>query len=461
MRSAHVGVLIALALLGCKKERPPAGGGSGSGSAVAAAIDGGAAGGAPGWYRAVIRAEDGVEAIFFLGVPAPGAPGVAVFKAADHEVKTEATFDGTTLKVPIAVHQTAVEAAVGPEGKLAGKFTTAWRAWGESSLPLTATKVDAPATSALATVSSSGPPLDLGEPRTVWKLTMSEGTVAKLSLSQTAPGDFAGVVFVDNGNTLYLAGNGRGDLVTLGGFDGTSAYRLELVLATDRKGARGKLFGGHRLDWREVITAERVPDFPLVANAKAEKADGKIGLPSSPELAALGSVPLVVEIAGSWCSTCRNAAKFLVELYGEYRPRGLNMVTLLYEFSDDPAFDAKQAETFKKSYNVTWPVIPVRGGVEDFAKILPSGLTGVDPAGFPVTLFLAADRSLVAVHAGFPAVDAVEEHRRVAAEFRANVEKLLAAQAGAGSAAPAPAAPAPAPAAPAPTPAPASPAPKN
>ena len=103
------------------------------------------------------------------------------------------------------------------------------------------------------------------------------------------------------------------------------------------------------------------------------------------------------------------------------------LYSLLYELTGDPAVDTKQAETFKQAYGVTWPVVPIHGGVEDFAEILPRGLAGVDPSGFPLTLFLGADRSLVALHAGFPAADAAQsEQRRVAAEFRKHIEALLA-----------------------------------
>jgi hypothetical protein len=59
------------------------------------------------------------------------------------------------------------------------------------------------------------------------------------------------------------------------------------------------------------------------------------------------------------------------------------MVSLLYEFSDDRALDAAQAETFKKTYGVTWPVVPIPGSIDDFAEILPRGLADINPAGFP------------------------------------------------------------------------------
>nr|MBA3818859.1 TlpA family protein disulfide reductase [Deltaproteobacteria bacterium] len=380
----------------------------------------------PTWYRAVIRAPDGVEVAFFLGAPAAGAPGPATFKVGGHEVRSDATFDGKTLRIPLTVHQTAVEATVAEDGTLRGTFSTTWRAWGSSSIPLTATPVAAPTPEALATVPLEGPHVELGEPRTVWTVKMKESGTAKLVLQQRAPGDFEGMLYLDTGNINYVAGNARGDTLVLTGFDGTSGYRLDLVLAPDRKRASGAFIGGHKLDWREPLTATRGADFELAVTTKATRRGARIGLPPLPELAALEPGPLVVELAGSWCSTCRNAAPFLVELDREYRPRGLRMVTLLYEFTDDPAVDAKQVEAFKATYGVTWPVVAVAGSIEDLPDILPTGLAGVNPAGFPITLFLAADRSLSAIHTGFPAATATAEHARVTAAFRANIEKLLA-----------------------------------
>jgi thiol-disulfide isomerase/thioredoxin len=313
---------------------------------------------------------------------------------------------------------------------LRGNFTTSWRAWGASSIPLTATPIAAPTAAALAAAGDAGAALDLGQPHSVWRLAMAESGVAKLVIDQAAPGELTGLLFLGTGNIIYLAGNARGDAVVLCGFDGTSGYRVELALTADRTRARGKFFGGHRLDWREALTATRGADFALAAQPKVTRPGTRIGLPDQPELAALEPGPLVVELAGSWCSTCRNAAPFLVELYREYQPRGLHMVSLLYEFSDDRALDAAQAETFKKTYGVTWPVVPIPGSIDDFAEILPRGLSDINPAGFPITLFLAPDRSLVAFHVGFPAADATAEFGRVAAEFRANIETLLASPRG-------------------------------
>ena len=411
VRSTHLvtTLLLALSLLSCKRESAKRAGGD-----------------VPTWYRAVVRAPDGVEAVFFLGVPPEGEPGHAVFKVGSHEVRTDATFDGTTLKVPLAVHQTSVDATVAPDGSLNGTFSTTWRAWGASSLPLTATKVTTPAAKDLGTVTGTGPALDLGEARTVWRITMSETGTVKLVVHQTAPGQLEAMMFFDTGNISYVAGNAVGDQAVLTGFDGTAGYRLELALAADHKSATGRFFGDHRLAWRESLTAERVPDFELALQPKAAEPGGKVGLPKLPELASLPSGPLLVELGGSWCSTCRNAAPFLAQLHRDYHPRGLQMLTLLYEFDDDRRIDLVQVEEYKKTYGATWPVVTVPGTTDDLAEIMPTGVVNMNPAGFPILLFLAPDRSLVALHAGFPAADQPEEFHRVDTEIRANIERLLA-----------------------------------
>jgi hypothetical protein len=359
----------------------------------------------------------------------PDVPGEAIFRVGDHDVRSAATFDGKTLTIPLSVHQTSVAATVGADGALTGTFTATGRVLGNASLPLTATKIAAPTVGALATMGTTaaeGVALDLREPRTVWRLAMRDSGVAKLVVEQTAPGELTAVMFLETGNIIYLAGSGRGDAIVLCGFDGTSGYRLELTLGADQTRARGTFFGGDRLDWRETLTATRGAEVTLAVQPKLARPGVRVGLPDHPELAALGPGPLMVELAASWCSTCRNAAPFLVELARTYQPRGLRMVTLLYELSDDRAADAKQAETFKTTYGVTWPVIPISGGMDELSEILPTGLAEVNPAGFPITLFLAADRSLVAFHVGFPAAAATDEFRRVAAEFRANIETSLA-----------------------------------
>lgn len=419
-------VLVALCSAACKKEPPgeapkPV---TPSDAATATATADASPRVEEKWYRASVAAPDGIEAWFFLSTPASGT-GTAKFRTGVHDVTAGASVEGNKLSIPIPIHQTNIEATIGADGTLAGTFTIEWGAIDKSSIPLKAAPVAAPSIAALATVPAEGTPLDLGAPKTFWKVQMKDSGIAKLVLDQRAPGEFEGALDIDTGNTVYMAGNARGKTAVLTGFDGTAGYRVELTFDDKAQSATGKYFAGPRFDWRETFTAKRGEDFVRTLKPRPTKPGVKVKLPDHPELAKLPEGPLLVELAGSWCSTCRNAAPFIVELDKEYKARGLQVVTLLYELTGDAASDAKQAEMFKQAYGATWPVVPITADIEELAAKLPTGLADIDPGGFPITLFIAKDRSLAAVHAGFPAAHLKEESDRVKAEFRKHVEAIL------------------------------------
>lgn len=415
-------VVAALVVAGCKKQDeprpqpqpqpPPTTITVASDAAVVATAS-------PRWYRATVRAPDGVEAVFFLGVPA--GEGTATIATGSQRIETAATFDGTRLAIPIAVHMTAVEATVEPDGRLVGTFAMRWGAVAPSSIELVATPVAAPTLDALATVPGSAPVVDLGAPRVVYRLQMEEAGVAKLVVEQRAPGAFEATLFFDTGNTIALAGNGRGAQIVLTGFDTTSGYRVELALEGDR--AKGSFAAGPRFDWRETFTAQQVPDFAFAPKPKLKQPGTKIVLPA--ELAHLRG-PMLVEIGGSWCIACREAAPLLRTLHREYGARGLEVVTLLYELTDDPVSDARQVEIFKATYEATWPVVAVTGDIEDLERTLPVALDGAGMSSFPIMLFVRHDGTVVDVHAGFPAAHMTEEVANVKRSFRARIEQLLA-----------------------------------
>lgn len=422
MRTWYGVVAVALALVGCKKDAdvparsPPAV----APTPVLPVTK------EPTWYRAIVRAKDGVEVRFLLGIRGTGADTRVVYKIGRYELENPATFDGAHLAVPLPIHQTAVDATVGKDGSLAGTFSASWRAWGASSLELAATPVAAPTLGALETVPSDKPPLDFGEATATWRVVLPDTGTARLAISQQAPGDFDAVMTISTGNIVYLAGNGRGDQLTLTGFDGTAGYRIELALDAEHRTGHGKWTAGHRLDWRETVTATR-GDFKLAVVGKATDPHAKVELPLVPELAHLEPGPLLVELTGSWCATCRYAAPVLRDLYREYHPKGMQFVSLLYEFTTDKAVNEAQAAEYRKLYGITWPLVPVPGMLQEYLDMFPTNISEISPMSFPTALFLAADGTLVGMHPGFPSPAAAEDQKRAIADYRALIERSLAA----------------------------------
>lgn len=402
----RVAVVLALALVACKKDKaaPPP-------PVVAPPHTVPVA-----WYRGALQAPDG-ELVFLLGLPGTHG-GKAVLESGLDWVERDAKWDGTTLRIDFPVYQTVVIAERQPDGSLRGVFESRSRALGESSLRLIATPIAKPELSALATV-KDGAPLDLGA-RTLWKVALADEGVARLELEQVSPGNFRGTLEFTSGNHSFLAGNGRGDRVVLTSFDGAAPSRFVLALAPDRKTATGEWLSGQRLELREALTAERVPALEL-ASTQPFPRGAKLAMS---QLAGLDGKPVIVELAGSWCSSCKNAAPVLRDLYREQAGNGLAVVTLLYEFTDDPAANQRQAAVFKQTYELPWKVVAMPGTPEDLADTLPKGFEKVSISGFPVALFLTREHTVAAVHAGFP-VAGTPAYAQAVAAYRKNLALIL------------------------------------
>ena len=131
---------------------------------------------------------------------------------------------------------------------------------------------------------------------------------------------------------------------------------------------------------------------------------------------------MLVEIGASWCSTCSVVAPVLRSLYERYHPRGLEAITLLYEFSNDTAYDQQQALRFKQTYGVPWPVVPITG---EPGEHLPTGLQDVDKLAFPLLLVLGRDGALRSVRAGFPMDSNDAAFRAAVEELRASIDAVV------------------------------------
>lgn len=409
---------IALALVGCKKDHAEPGVSPAPPPRATPADAASPSAATQRWYRAVLRGA-GTEFAFLLALPAPGTGGRAVIESGLDRFERDVRWDGHAMRIAFPVYQTSLHAEAGADGVLRGAFTSTSRSWGPAELPLVATPIARPSLGALATV-PAGAPLALGAPRTTWKLELVEEGVCRLDLEQTAPGDFRGTLAFASGNLVYLAGNGRGDRLVLSSFDGTAPTQLALALAPDHATATGTWLAGQKLDWRERLTATRTTEVALPSSQPSPK-HARVALP---QLAALAGKPVVLELAGSWCSSCRHAAPVLRELYAEYAPKGIAIVTLLYEFTDDADANREQAEAFRAAYQIPWRVEAVPGTPDELADRLPPGLDGLAVSGFPVALFLDRDHELIATHFGFP-VPGSPEFAAAKAAYRRHLEAIL------------------------------------
>ncbi|NOT06991.1 MAG: TlpA family protein disulfide reductase [Gemmatimonadales bacterium] len=214
-------------------------------------------------------------------------------------------------------------------------------------------------------------------------------------------------------------------------FDGTFVFMLEGRLDGDT--LRGTYHAGLRT--QTPYTAVRSTGKPhLVAPTALTSADtvnpfrfafpdleGRVVTQDDPRLR--GKV-LMIDIFGSWCSTCHDAMPDLLDLHKRYGDRGLEIVGFGYEVSPDSGEANPLIRRFRDKFSIPWLLL--RAGInvtEETAATLPQ-LRGF--TAYPTTLFVGRDGRIRQVYAGFRGPAAGAQHAKQVEDFNRLIEALLA-----------------------------------
>ena len=239
-----------------------------------------------------------------------------------------------------------------------------------------------------------------------------------------------GTVISNSGDYGLFAGRMAGDSFALGHFDGSFVYLLEGRLAGDT--LRGSFHAGlrTRTDFLAVRSTGRPHLTPPTAMTRADTAaplvlalpdlEGRTVSLTDPRFR--GKVVLV-DLFGTWCPTCHDAAPTLVSLYRDYRARGLEVVGVAFEVSGDSAQDAPLLRRYRDKFGITFPLL--LGGVSE-AEVVSAAIPQLDGfTAYPTTLFVGRDGRIRRIHAGFYGPATGRQHTALVAEFRREVERLL------------------------------------
>ena len=240
-----------------------------------------------------------------------------------------------------------------------------------------------------------------------------------------------GGLISNTGDYGHFWGGAEGNSFRLAHFDGSFVYLLTGRLDGDT--LRGVFHAG--LSTQTPFTAVRTTGTPHLRDpTEMTSADttapfrfsfpGLDGRPVSSDDPRFRGKVVLIDIFGTWCPTCHEAAPMLVDLYRRYHARGLEIVGLAYEVTGDTAMDAPLVRRFRQVHRI--PYLLLLAGVSDAraaAATLPQlhGFTA-----FPTSVFLGRDGRVRLVHAGFLGAATGRQHDRQVAEFRATIERLLA-----------------------------------
>jgi thiol-disulfide isomerase/thioredoxin len=243
-----------------------------------------------------------------------------------------------------------------------------------------------------------------------------------------------GTFLTPTGDYRYLEGSYQGGLLRLSTFDGAHAFLFTAQAQNDGT-LRGDFWsrGSYHATWK----ARRVPaGQPVLPDAWSEvgltNRQGRFGFhfpdlgghevaSTDPRFA--GKVVLV-NVFGSWCPNCNDEAPLLADWYRRYHDRGLEIVGLAYEYTGDPARDARFVRRYAARHGITYPLL--LAGTSDkkaAAKTLPD-LTAV--VAFPTSIFLGRDGRVRKIYSGYAGPGTGEHHQQLVAEWEKLLGSLLA-----------------------------------
>jgi thiol-disulfide isomerase/thioredoxin len=243
--------------------------------------------------------------------------------------------------------------------------------------------------------------------------------------------EIQGTFLTTTGDYRYLHGGVVDGALLLTCFDGAHAFRFEAKL-----NAEGMLVGNfcsgnwYQETWsaRRNETAQLPDAFSQTKIVGAERLaglefpdpDGR--MQSLSELAGGAKVTLI-EVFGTWCPNCHDAAALLKELRNEYSDRGLQVIGLAFELSGDFAKDARQVEVYRERFQVNYPILIAGQSDKTLASKEFPILDRI--RSYPTTLFVAEDGSIRAVYTGFSGPATGTAHLLLKKRFRALIESMI------------------------------------
>lgn len=268
-----------------------------------------------------------------------------------------------------------------------------------------------------------------------WRVTFGKSEDPAIGVFRTVPdGGVEGTFLTTTGDYRFLAGDYESGRLRLSSFDGAHAFLFDARLdEADR--LRGDFWS--RDAWHETWVAVRAPDAKLPDGFELSGVRRGVSLSSlrfrglDGETHSLGDEAFrgkarIIEVFGTWCPNCHDAAKLLNDLHQSYANQGLSIVGVAFEATGQFERDARQVRRFIDRHDLKYPVLlGGRRPREDSGKAFPL-LERI--RAYPTTLLVDEDGNVVCVHYGFSGPATGEAYLELRAEFEKRIRELLDAE---------------------------------
>ena len=270
-----------------------------------------------------------------------------------------------------------------------------------------------------------------------WDVTITRpnGTPRKaLAEFEQNEDNLTGSFITPSGDYRFLEGIVTGDSLKLSTFDGAHAYTFYAKINSAEKISGGVYLSGFngKETW-SAVKDQNVKEPQQEQPTKLKPGETKFnftfndldGKPVSVNYERFKNKVLIVKLMGSWCTNCLDETKFLSEFYDKNRSRGVEIISLAYEYSTDIERSKKSLSKFQKLFNVQYPML-ITGVTSTDEQKTEKTLPQLTPIrSFPTSIFLDRKGNVREVHSVFygPGTKQYfEEYKKI---FSSIVEGLL------------------------------------
>lgn len=380
-----------------------------------------------GLWHAELIPSAGHEVFFDLKIAPKGSGLFAALRNGTSEIPfTSAAWDGARLTLDLANYDAKIVAEV-KAGRLEGGYSR-FVAAGLAEVPFRASRkapLPAPTPKGGASIGGSWG-VEMGDGKNVEKLT---------GVFSQRGGAVTGTLLSTTGDYGALHGAFDGERLVLSVFDGVHVYRLDAELLPD-----GTLAGEYRsrtnppVSWRgkrldAASAAAFLPGSFDIVKPKDPSAAYVVSFPDvegrmvSTADARFAGKPMLVALMGTWCPNCADEAPVLRDLYAEYLPKGLEVISLSFEYTDDVERNRRQVKRFVERFGTGHPIL--LAGTTKAASTSPAIAPLEGWEGYPTTLFLDRRHRIVKIHSGFDGPATGERFTKLKRELVEAVEALL------------------------------------
>ena len=382
----------------------------------------------PGNYRGILVRGDGKEVVFNIEVNGSGSQTeLYVVNATERLRAADLSSKGDSFFFRMPVFESEFRTQIQPDGSLKGEWikgtASKTQHWPFFALP-DKKRFDESLGQAKYNVSGR------------WQVTItrSNGTTRPALADFIQKGNqLTGTFLTPTGDYRYLDGIVTGDSMLFSTFDGAHAYTFSAKIVANHKIVSGFFGAGinGRETWVAEINSNAMPpqfDAPQLKEGHLKldfvfpDIDGK-KVSITDEM--FKNKVVIIQLMGSWCPNCLDETKFLSDYYDRNKNRGLEVVSLAYEYSTDFQRSQKSLRRFQQLFNVKYPMLITGVAISDSLrteKTLPQ-ITPIK--AFPTTIFLDRSGNIHEIHSTFYGPGSGKHYEEFKTEFYAVVDGLL------------------------------------